>query len=382
MSQPITIAVDSDLARMRDEWRTLQRDGWTSVYQTHEWCQTWQTHVGEDWSVTPCLVSGRDSRGALRFLLPLGIYSNKGAKVIRWLSHPVATYGLGVFDLAFLDETGGSLEHCWDDICRALPPADAIWLENMPASLDGRRHPLAGAFEFDDANCSYRLDLQNDFDALYARLRPAKSRSRARKRDQKLAEAGDLRFALPGTAKETAKVLNDMFDQQSRRLAEAGIHGVFDDASRQFVHGLAQLPDEPDVPRLMPYELSLDQRTVAVKLGIAFNDTFWAMVSSVDPTGIERLSPGEHALRRTIEACCRIGFARIDMAAGDTGYKQAWASEVVTLHTISRSLNLRGVVWRQSTAALAAGKKAIKNSETLWPLAQKLRGTLLGTKAS
>jgi CelD/BcsL family acetyltransferase involved in cellulose biosynthesis len=134
------------------------------------------------------------------------------------------------------------------------------------------------------------------------------------------------------------------------------------------------------VPQLRPYELSLDGRTIAVKLGIAHGDTFWAMVSSVDPEGIERMSPGEHALRRTIEECCKDGFAAIDMAAGDTGYKENWASEVVKLHSISRSLSLRGVIWSRSHTALAAGKKVIKNSEKLWPLAQKLRGTLLGTR--
>ena len=320
----------------------------------------------------------RSSRQSRVHPSPRRLPQQAETRIIRWLSHPVATYGFGVYNPTTL-ETG--LTGHWDAICQALPAADAIWLESMPAALDGHRHPLADLFEFEDANRSYRLALQTDYEELYAAYRPAKSRARARKRDQKLSQLGDLQFTLCDDSAQSARVLDNMFDQQTRRLAEAGIHGVFDDASRQFVHALAALPASEAAPRLQTYELSLDGRTIAVKLGIAFENTYWAMVSSVDPEGIERLSPGEHALRRTIEECCKAGFAHIDMAAGDTGYKQYWASEVVPLHTISRSLSMRGVVWKQSHAAMAAGKKAIKNSETLWPLAQKLRGTILGTKS-
>ncbi len=378
----LSVHVDDSFDAIGDDWRDLQSRGWTSVYQSYEWCRAWQESCGQALKVKPCLVSGRDVDGRLVFLLPLAVYPSAGCRVVRWLTYPACTYGVGVYDEAFLDSLPDGLAPYWPAVLAALPPADAVLLDSMPAKLHGKKHPLRGLFGVKDANSSYALDLQPDFDALYAELRPAKSRSRARSKDNKLKVQGDLRFSLPKPGRETRDVLATMLAQQTERLASRGIHGVFDAPTHDFIYKLAETPHSASAPRLLPYSLWLDDKLVAVKLGIEFDNTYWALISSLEANGIERLSPGDYALRQTIEACCKAGMKRLDMAAGDTGYKQPWATEEIQLYAISQALGVRGSVWAAASRAAATAKRRVKTSEKLWPIAQKLRSALLGRQHS
>jgi CelD/BcsL family acetyltransferase involved in cellulose biosynthesis len=126
--------------------------------------------------------------------------------------------------------------------------------------------------------------------------------------------------------------------------------------------------------------LSIDGQTIAVKLGMEFGDTFWAMVSSLRADGLERMSPGDIALRQTIQACCNAGLTSIDLAQGESNYKTQWADGAIQLHTIMAPLNIRGTLWAQAMSLSLTCKRTIKTSDTLWPLAQRLRAQLLGRK--
>ncbi len=327
-----------------------------------------------------CIVTGRDRQGRLRFLLPLGVTYRSGARVVHWLSDLVATYGLGLYDHEWLQAAGSSFDSHWPAICAALPPADVIWLTNLPEVWRETTHPLRNRFTTTEANNSFYLKINRDFESLYAAKRNTKSRARARKKVKQLQEIGELTFGLPQPGQQMHDVLDDMFRHQTERLARIGVHNVFDEPSMAFVHRLADLPTAESTPVLRPYTLSIDGRTVAVKLGIDFGGTFWAMVSSLKADGLERMSPGDIALRLTIEACCNSGLSCLDLAQGESDYKTQWADGEIQLHTITEPLNIRGTLWAQTMSLSLSCKRAIKTSDTLWPMAQRLRARFLGRK--
>ena len=376
----LTVQAGSNLTALADDWRELQTRGWTTVFQTYEWCESWFNTAGRASGTIPCIVTGRDDQGKLKFLLPLGVTQRSGAGIVHWLSDTVATYGLGVYDPTWVMHANQGLDPFWPEIRSVLPPADVIWLSNLPEVWAQIRHPLHGQFTTADANRSFFLHLNTDFDTLYTAKRNSKSRARARKKIKQLQEVGKLEFGLPEPGPNTHSVLNDMFRHQTERLARIGVHNVFDKHSMAFVHKLAGLPEGENTPLLRPYVLSIDGKTVAVKLGIVYANTFWAMVSSLKADGLERMSPGDIALRKTIEACCNSGLSFMDMAQGESDYKMQWADGSIQLHTITQPLNTRGILWARTVSLGQNCKRAIKTNDILWPIAQRLRTQLLGRK--
>ena len=373
-----TIAVENDFEVLHDEWRELQNHGWTSVYQTVEWCETWYNTAGVAQNTQLCLVTGRDNTGKLVFLLPLGLYQTNGLRVIRWLSDPQLTYGLGVYDSNFLKGCQGDLQHCWADIVSALPSADAIYLDALPDGLNGSRHPLAALITHRSANNSYSFALDPEFDVVHKSSRSASSRRGERKRDKKLLAAGDVKFTLPAGPKAIHHVLDQMFADQENRLAEAGIHNIFGDQVRAFVHGLVELPTGKNQPQLLIHQLTHNGRIVAVKLGLAFAGTYWAMVSSLNAQSLERFSPGDYALRKTIQDCCVRKLAHFDLAAGASDYKIQWSDNEIPLHCILHGFSKSGQLWVLANSLKLATKRTIKNSEHLWAASRRVRTVLLG----
>ncbi|MGH6819270.1 MAG: GNAT family N-acetyltransferase [Methylocella sp.] len=254
---------------------------------------------------------------------------------------------------------------------------DAVHLAGMPAALDGVPHPLQHLFNMQGPNRSYRMGLPAEYDLLLAGKRSAETRSRYRQRERALAALGDLRFGLPSGREETHATLALMFEQQEQRLGERGVHGVFGPVERDFLHRLADLQDETN-PVLLPYTLKLKGEVLAVMLGGFHANTYWALISSLSAANLHKYSPGDLALRRTIEASCARGLASYDFAAGDTDYKLHWADEVIALQTLLAASNLRGLVWACVMGAATLAKRLLKQSPTVRNAAMLLRKALLG----
>ena len=118
------------------------------------------------------------------------------------------------------------------------------------------------------------------------------------------------------------------------RLAESGIHGVFNEHERQFVHRLIDMGDHLQ-PILLPYYMMADGELEAVTLGGYYGGGYWALVSSLGSPRLRRYSPGDALLRRTIEACCSRGLDFFDFSSGSFDYKLAWADEIDQAHSRS-----------------------------------------------
>ena len=99
-----------------------------------------------------------------------------------------------------------------------------------------------------------------------------------------------------------------------------------------------------------------------------------------DETDLRKYSPGDLALRRTIEASCKQGLASFDFAAGDTPYKLHWADDMAPLHAFLAAINLRGLAWVCLMGAATFAKRLVKQSPTLRNAVTSLRTVLLGTR--
>ena len=208
------------------------------------------------------------------------------------------------------------------------------------------------------------MGLEPDFEGFYEARRSSDDRRHARKRETHLRKAGHLEFGLPADAQTLHATIDTMFRQQESRLAERGVRGVFGPTERAFIHRIAALQDM-NQPVLAPYELKVGGETLAVMLGGIFGGTYWALVSSMAQGPLRRYSPGDVALRKTVEACCRRNLACLDFSSGHSQYKESWSDDVMQLHCHISAGTWRGLTPALASALTIAIKRHIKNRPAL-----------------
>jgi CelD/BcsL family acetyltransferase involved in cellulose biosynthesis len=371
----IRLALHSDINELENEWLAFQAHASGTLYQSHQWCRAWQETAGRAHTVEPRIVTGREANGRLLFILPFGLRHAHGLRILEWHSGRQCNYGYGLYDRGFLRYAERWFASQAQRILDLAGPIDAIDLGGMPARWNGFRHPLSSWFTLAGPNVSFFMRLAQDFDALYEAKRSAETRRGNRKRDAKLARDGNIAFGLPATRAEMHERIEEMFAHQAARLAESGVYHVFDTPDRDFFHRLVDLPDHMQ-PILLPYHLTIDGRMEAMMLGGHFGNGYWALISSLAPSPARRNSPGDAALRKTIEACCARGLSFFDFSSGNAAYKLRWADEAVALHHAIRGVTPRGHAWALGQTAVVAAKRSIKRSPPLWSLASWARRQL------
>lgn len=376
----IAIEVHRDLSGLEAEWLRFQDHAAGTFFQTYQWCSAWITTAGAAVGAEPLIVTGRDPSGQLLFLLPFCVRRRSGCRILEWMGGQQMTYGYGLYDRRFQRRAVAWFAAEGWTVLAQLKDVDAIDLAEMPVIWEDHEHPLKSWFSFAGRNFSYVLRLDQDFETVYARKRSGETRRGNRKRDARLFKAAQIEVGIPKDRSEAHQLIEDMFAQQKSRLAESGIHGVFNEHERQFVHRLIDLPDHMQ-PVLLPYYMKADDELEAVALGGLYGGGFWALISSLGSPRLRRYSPGDALLRRTIEGCCSRGLRFFDFSTGSFDYKLAWADESIRLFHAVRGLTWRGYAWALLRCLTVTIKRFIKRTPFLWNTLLKTRRALRGKTA-
>ena len=377
----IAIEAHRDLDALEAEWLEFQERAAGTFFQTYQWCSAWIATAGAAAGAEPLIVTGRDPSGELLFLLPFCIRRRSGCRILEWMGGQQMTYGYGLYDRRFLRHAAAWFAAEGWAVLAQLNDVDAIDLAEMPAVWEDHEHPMKSWFSIAGRNFSYVLRLGHDYETVYARKRSGETRRGNRKRDAKLFTAAKIEVGSPVDRGATHQLIEDMFEQQSSRLAESGIHGVFNTHERQFMHRLIDLPDHMQ-PVLLPYCMKADGELEAVALGGLYGGGFWALISSLGSPRLRRYSPGDALLRRTIEACCSRGLRFFDFSTGSFDYKLAWADESIRLFHAVRGLTWRGYAWALLRCLTLSLKRFIKRTPFLWNALQTMRRMFRGQRAN
>jgi CelD/BcsL family acetyltransferase involved in cellulose biosynthesis len=372
------IRVYDSLSMVETRWRVLQQHGFASIYQNFDWCAAWLSRVGTAHGVTPCIVTGENALGQMHFILPLQVRKRRGFVIVEALTAPQGAYAGLVLNRDFAPKNAGLwFGQYFEHVIGALPRHDVFQLENVTKLVHNIENPLLQARSFRAANQSHIMGLQLDYNALLQAKRSSETRRTLRKRDQKLEASGKLEFGLPVSQTDRDTTLQIMFEHQQQRLQEFGVFDVYDDLEQQFIRDLAKIHTS-EGPLLRPYRLNLDGKILAVMLGAYYNNTYWALVSSLAPGDLRKLSPGDYALRAMIADLCQDGTSRIDFSAGDTAYKFHWSDAQVPLCLIIRSNSFKGLPLALVLLTREKLKRFAKNTPVLNSALFSLRRRLKG----
>jgi CelD/BcsL family acetyltransferase involved in cellulose biosynthesis len=365
----IRVFVATNIDEAEAGWRDFQSIAHTSVFQTFDWCQNWMRICGQ--GLRPVIVYGVHSDNQFAFLLPFCI----DGRCLKWIGQDHLIYGYGVFSNWALSASGQD----WFDrnaqaLVRLDPSVNRIDLQHMPDALHGHRNPLLSLANCSDPDTSCVLNLSDDYETLFTQKRSASSRATIRNRDKRLAQMGEMKFtALAGDA-EAHAALDELLEDQAARLAENGINSPVDERYRELMHRWL----EPDIGLLQVTRLSIDGKSVASLLLTQQGDTMIFLMVSLAAGPARKFSPGDLALRKTIEYAIQQGYKKFDFSLGALGYKAPWTDVVIHHHHAVRAIRITGLPMAGLDLAKHLLRRQFKSTPFVWTNYEKLRRRLRG----
>lgn len=371
----VEISVSTELSSCRREWLALQDRAITTAFQTYEWLEAWQTHVGQQNNVQPIIVIGRHEDGRCVFILPFGLVTQKHCRVLTWLSHPHNNYGYGVFDRDFLRDSAPEFPAIWQKILTVLPKVDAIALHNQPAHGGGFDNPFLHLATCPSPDSSYILELSDSIVELQERKLSSRTRRRMRQQERELDRVGNWQIVEAKSDAEVTRAAAATFAQKRHQLAKHGIPDPFDRAFKSFFRQFSSA--RYGIHRAMRcYYLELDSKIIATNFGAVHAGTYYGLITSMDDGALKRFSPGSMVMRHAIERSCEDGIRNFDFSAGDADYKTKWADSELPLFETLKPMSARGALYCTVERIRITLKRWIKRNPFLWSRAKRLR-TLL-----
>lgn len=375
---PITLSVHQDLAEIAADWRAFAEIADGTVFQTYEWLDTWQRHVGTLGDVRPAVVIGRAADGAILFLLPLATRPAAFTRELVFLGTELCDYNGPLLAPDFVAAVpAGRFVVLWQAILaqlRAHPRLafDVVRLEKLPPKIGAQDNPLLSLDTTLNPSGAYATPLVGSWDEFYAAKRSAGTRSRDRGKRKKLASHGALAFVEPHDDAAILATLDMLVAQKSRAFARMGVASIF--AQPGCLDFYRALFTDAAARRLTHISrLDCGAGTVAVNLGLTFRRRYYHLQASHDDGEFARFGPGTAHLHELLAAAIGRGFTTYDFTIGDEPYKRDWCDGVTPLFDHFSPASARGLILYVPMAAKARLKRLIKQTPALWDAFRRLR---------
>jgi len=372
----IELAVYHELAAAEPVWRSLQKDGACTAFQTFEWLSMWQRHIGTRTGAMPCIVVARDANGAPLFIVPLAVCRSGFTRELTWLGSDLCDYNAPIFAKDALER----LDHAefavvWQNIVELLRREprcryDLARLEKMPPSIGTHRNPMLALPTSLNPSGSYVTPLFGTWDEFYKAKRSSETRKKERKQLRRLGELGDVRFVAVGDKPEIARTIETLMQQKSKAFARMGVEDLFarpgyrafwlDVASA--LHGIVHVS-----------RLDVGPTVAATSLGLTHRGCYYLVLSSYHDGEVMRFGPGRAHLHELLRHAIEHGIRDFDFTIGDEPYKRDWADIEVRLHDHLQAATPRGAVVVAMISAFRRTKRLIKTTPALWRTYSKAR---------
>lgn len=319
----MTVKVFTSLNQTASVWQKLEENGAESIFQTFDWCQSWQNIFGQQ--VTPFIITA-NNQNELTALAPLYISKNlAGLPLIRvsFLGTGPADYGGFVFHQLKLPQDFNwlfqgleqSKWHCLDlhqlnknaaeKLIACLPPGlKYLKLEQEPCLV----LPLAPTYE------QFLSSLSKKFktNLLYAQRR--------------LHREQQVFVKYVQTQAELSASLNNFFNLHQKRWRKRKLPGIFFSQKNRRLH-LLLAEKLLQQNRLILAELLVDSLPIASFYGFKFQQTVYYYLGGFDPEWSKH-SPLSVLILDVIAKSIKEGYQTFDFLRGIEPYKKKWGAKI------------------------------------------------------
>jgi CelD/BcsL family acetyltransferase involved in cellulose biosynthesis len=362
------LAVYASLANCEALWRRAFEDCAGYAFQSFEWQSTCQATIGAAQGIEPHVAVLSNGNGRVLMLLPLGIYRQRGLRVLRFLGDVVTDYGAPLIDREFAAAIQpADTARLWSAICRLLPRVDVVWLWRMPPEIEGVPNPLAalpGTEHADDAFAAILPSSMVEF-----RKTHRVNWSDTRRRRRRLAEHGRVEFELATTAAARDEALARVAQDKSRRWRETGARDLFAEPGYlDFYRTMTETPVAGATPQIAV--LRLDGRIVAAHWGLVVGERFYYLLPAYDAAW-QDYSVGRLLIENMVEWAIQEPGVRIfDLTAGGEAYKHQWTDCSTPLYELLAPASLVGRIY----VAGRRWRERLKRHPGLRNIVRRLKG--------
>ena len=376
----IKLRMFDTFAGVEREWRAFEKHAIMTPYQQFDWLEPWYRHVGMAETITPLIIYG-EANGSPAFLWPLGLQRVHGLRVCRWLGGKQCNYNFGLYDPEILPQLDGDgIKSFLRKVCELAGGIDVFELYNQPQTWNGIANPFAEFEHQASPSPCYRMDLQQDFEALEKARRNPRSIQTLRRKTRKLAEThGDTRLESPADQAAYEKVFQSFLDQRAVRFGEMGVPNIFAEPGLgDFLKEVSRPVEGGKTPPLVFHALFAGDGVCATYAGLSQNGHYSCFVNSVNLVDYGKFSPGDIILTGVIEEYCTEGYSGLDLGMGTERYKLSWCEEDI-LFDCFIPITMLGILQTAGIRTMLKLKRAIRSNPRLWTFAKSIRKHLRGS---
>lgn len=361
MTRAYQVDVLTDWRSFEPRWQTFAQQPGATPFQNGLWLKTWLDSFAGP-KVAPVLLAARNAAsGQDALLLPL-VLSRRGP--IRYLTFPdffvTDCNAPGIGPGAPADAEGA--RRLWSDVLAALPPADILDLDKMPAEVAGRANPLVlagGAVP--SLYRQHMIHVAGGWDAYLAGLERGFRKELGRSLRMFEAAGAGAQFQRAKNADEGMAILGAIHGFQLERLTERGANHVFgDEPYERFYEGLVTAGAAGGFVQVSALEL--DGRIVAGMLAISARPRVTFLRLGHAGGELSRIGLGRLIIERTMRAFAQDGFTEFDFSIGEGEHKRRFRTEPMPLWSVRRQLSWRAapVLAADRLRELARGVPALR----------------------
>lgn len=372
-SLPLAFVCHRRLDTVEDTWRRFETSAWMSPYQTYDWMDAWQRHIGVASGVEPLIAVG-SVHGETAVILPLCLQHRPGGTIGRWLGGHHINYAMPLLrrDIVSRLDTE-AVRTMLRRVARIAGGIDVFDLTNQPRAWWGVGNPLTQLPSRASPSPSYTVTLRRDFETFFRERRSRKAGHALRRKERRLVEeCGPTELRTASTPLEVARVRAAFFRQRARRFREIGVDSVFDHApERGLVTDLTERTVRDRQPLLRLDYLAVGGDIAAIYGGAVHAGRYASYINSIE-TSYAAYSPGDLLLAKLLRWCCEEGVRDFDLGIGDARYKEAWC-DPDPLVDVTVPVTPRGRLLAAAVVAPRALHGAIKNNPALWRMARTVQ---------
>jgi CelD/BcsL family acetyltransferase involved in cellulose biosynthesis len=371
-----SVDIHSNLAQAESVWRALEGAQQVSTpYQRFDLLAAWQRQVGEREHLQPFIVVAYDIERRPLLLLPLALRQEHGVRIASFMGGKHTTFNMPLCDRDFARSATAPDLAALIAALREQSKADVLALHQQPESWGDLPNPMALLPKQACVNDCPSMTMVPG--ATPETLISNSFRRRLKSKERKLQTLSGYRYYLAATEAEIKRLLDWFIHVKPLRMAEQKLPNVFAEPGVADFIRSACLTGLPGGSHLIDiHALECDDEIIAIFAGVTDGDRFSMMFNTYTMSENSRHSPGLILMRHIVDHYAALGFRAMDLGIGSDDYKRLFCKGDDLIFDSFVPLSLRGKAAATALSGLNRAKHLVKHNETLFHLAQKLRGAL------
>jgi CelD/BcsL family acetyltransferase involved in cellulose biosynthesis len=312
------VEVSFDSSEVRAQWEELEK--WGTPFQTRAWLLPWRRVVAPKVRATPVYVTVRDRRTqrAVMFI-PLCLRRWRGLATIEFPDLGLSDYNAPLL-APDLDLGTDEVRSLWDQIRRALPPADIVRFDKVPTTFRGRDNPIARLEWMRRMElCAWELVLPATREVYDKRVLDRKARKEHRRKRGRLAErTGAFELFHAATPSDGQAIFDALRNERWVRFRRTKRSDVLDDPRLIAFYRSVIFDEWSSFVDLSA--LKAGDKILATLFALRHDGAYVLLMHSFEPT-LEALSPGIVAIDEMVTHLIECGDRYFDFTVGNEAYK-------------------------------------------------------------